>query len=148
MIIIEIAGRLGADPETRFTTSGLKVTNLRVATNIWKSGKEETVWWRVTVWGDRFDKMLAHLKKGSAVIIIGEMHKPEIFTNRDGNPQISMEMTAEIIKFSPFGNKNEEGGQGSFGQQAAPTQNFETAQPAQSANATVQEEIPEEDLPF
>lgn len=104
MIIIEIAGHLGADPETRFTPSGQKVTNLRVATNIRKNGKDETVWWRVTMWGDRFDKLLPHLKKGSAVIIIGEMtNKPEIYTDREGKSQISLEMTAEIIRFSPFG---------------------------------------------
>ena len=49
MIIVQIAGRLGRDPETRFTPSGLKVTNLTVATTVRKGGKEETVWWRVTM---------------------------------------------------------------------------------------------------
>lgn len=103
MIIIEIAGHLGADPETRFTPSGQKVTNLRVATNVRKAGKDETVWWRVTIWGDRFDKMMTYLKKGSAVIIIGEMGKPEIYTDREGRQQIALELTAEMIRFSPFG---------------------------------------------
>lgn len=103
MIVVEIAGRLGRDPETRFTPSGQKVTNLNVATNIRKGGKEETVWWRVTIWGDRFDKLLVHLKKGSAVIIIGEMNKPEIWIDKEGKPQVSLDLTAEIIKFSPFG---------------------------------------------
>lgn len=107
MIIVEIAGRLGADPEVRYTPNNQKVTTMRVATNVYKGGKEETVWWRVTVWGDRFDKMMNYLKKGSAVVVIGDMHKPEIWTNRDGNSQISMEMTAEIIKFSPFGKSDQ-----------------------------------------
>ena len=31
------------------------------------------------------------------------MHKPEIFTDRDGKPQPSMEITASFIQFSPFG---------------------------------------------
>lgn len=110
MIIIEIAGHLGADPETRFTPSGQKVTNLRVAVNIRRSGKDETIWWRVTLWGDRFDKLLPHLKKGSGVIVIGEMvQKPEIYTDREGRQQISMEMTAEIIRFSPFGKPDRQG---------------------------------------
>lgn len=103
MNIIQIAGHLGADPETRFTPSGLKVTNLRVATKIYRNGKEETVWYRVTIWGDRFDKMLTHMKKGSAIIVVGEMNKPEIYTDREGRPQISLEITAEFIRFSPFG---------------------------------------------
>lgn len=109
MIIVEIAGRLGRDPETRFTPSGQKVSTLTVATNVRKSGKDETVWWRVTIWGDRFDKMLTYLKKGSAVIVIGEMGKPDIWTDKEGRPQVSLEITAEIIRFSPFGNPDRSG---------------------------------------
>lgn len=103
MIIVEIAGRLGKDAESRFTPSGQKVTTLTVATNVRKSGKEETVWWRVTIWGDRFDKLMPYLKKGSAVIVVGEMGKPDIWTDKEGRPQVSLELTAEIIRFNPFG---------------------------------------------
>lgn len=103
MNIITIAGRLGADPEVRFTSNGQKVTTLRVATNTRKGNKDETIWWRVTVWGDNFDKMISFLKKGSAVIIVGDLNKPEIFTDRQGKQQISMNITASNIMFSPFG---------------------------------------------
>lgn len=104
MMIIQIAGRLGRDAETRFTPSGQKVTTLTLATNVRKGGKEETVWWRVTIWGERFDKMMPYLKKGSALIVVGEMGKPEIWTDKEGRPQVSLEITAEIIRFNPFGN--------------------------------------------
>jgi single-strand DNA-binding protein len=103
MIIVQVAGHLGADPEVRFTPSNQKVTTFRVATNIKRGDTEKTVWWRVTCWGDRFDKRLAYLKKGSAVIVIGEMGEPKIYTDKAGNQQISLEITAEIISFSPFG---------------------------------------------
>lgn len=103
MNIVEIAGHLGADPETRVTPNGLKITTLRLATNSRRAGKDETIWWRVTVFGDRFDKMLMHLKKGSPLIVIGEMNKPEIWTDKEGRPQITLELVAEMIKFSPFG---------------------------------------------
>ena len=103
MNIIHIAGHLGADPEVRFTSSGQKVTTLRLAAKTRKGGKDDTIWWRVTIWGDQFDKMMPYLKKGSPVMVIGELVKPEIFTDRDGNPQISMNMTASQIMFSPFG---------------------------------------------
>jgi single-strand DNA-binding protein len=103
MIIVEVAGHLGSDPEVRYTPSNQKVTSFRVATNIKRGEKEKTVWWRITCWGDRFDKRLAYLKKGSAVIVVGEMGIPEIYTDKSGNQQISLELTAEIISFSPFG---------------------------------------------
>jgi single-strand DNA-binding protein len=98
-----IAGHLGADPEVRFTSSGKKVTTLRVAAKVRRGAKEETIWWRVSVWGEEFDKMLTYFKKGSPIVVVGEMNKPEIFTDREGKPQISMSMTAFNLLFSPFG---------------------------------------------
>lgn len=112
MIFIEIAGHLGADPETRFTPAGKKVTNLRVATNIWRGGKEKTVWWKVELWDDRFDRKLQYLKKGSAVLVRGEMKIPdvEIYQDREGNAQVAREIIAEHVGFSPFGKQDRQDG--------------------------------------
>ena len=108
MNFIHIAGHLGADPEVRFTSTGKKVTTLKVATRTrrGKAGEEQTIWWRVTIWGEQFDKMISYLKKGSPVMVYGDVHKPEIFTDREGKPQISLEITAAHIEFSPFGKPN------------------------------------------
>lgn len=95
-----IAGHLGADPEVRFTSSGQKVTTLRVGA---RARKEETIWWRVTVWGEQFDKMITYFKKGSSIVVFGELNKPEIFTDKEGKPQVSMNITASNLLFSPFG---------------------------------------------
>jgi single-strand DNA-binding protein len=100
---ITIAGHLGADPEVRFTSSGKKVTTLRVAARARQGSKDETIWWRVTIWGEQFDKMISYFKKGSPIIVIGELSKPEIFTDREGRPQVSMNITAHNLLFSPFG---------------------------------------------
>ena len=109
-----IAGHLGADPEVRFTSSGQKVTTLRVAC---RARKDETIWWRVSIWGDQFDKMIPYFKKGSPIIVVGELNKPEIFTDRDGKPQISMSLTASSIMFSPFGRPDSaKGGEASHGE--------------------------------
>jgi single-strand DNA-binding protein len=102
-----IAGHLGADPEVRFTSSGKKVTTLRVATRARRGTKDkeedDTIWWRVTVWGEQFDKMIPYFKKGSPIIVFGELSKPEIFTDREGRSHISMNITAFNLQFSPFG---------------------------------------------
>ncbi|MBA3958531.1 MAG: single-stranded DNA-binding protein [Parachlamydiaceae bacterium] len=103
MIILEIAGHLGADPETRVIPSGNKVTVLRVATNIRQGDKDETIWWEASFWGTEYENMIKHLKKGSAVIVIGEMQKLQIYTDKAGNPQIGYRMTGRMLKFSPFG---------------------------------------------
>ena len=103
MNFIHIAGHLGADPEVRFTSTGKKVTTLRVATRSRKGQNDETIWYRVTIWGEQYDKVIPHFKKGSAIVVAGELQRPEIFTDREGKPQISLDITANSIQFSPFG---------------------------------------------
>ncbi len=129
-----IAGHLGADPEVRFTSSGQKVTTLRVAARA-RRGKDrdETIWWKVTIWGEQFDKMIVHFKKGSPIIVIGEMSKPEIFTDREGRPQISMSMTALNLLFSPFGRPDS-----GSGQENGSISSTTVAEPAYSAAATTE----------
>jgi single-strand DNA-binding protein len=100
-----IAGHLGSDPETRFTSNGQKVTTFRVGC---RSRKDETIWWRITVWGDQFDKIMPYFKKGSSIIVQGEVAKPEIYTDKEGKPQVSMGITAHHLAFSPFGKKEGE----------------------------------------
>jgi len=143
-----IAGHLGADPEVRFTSSGQKVTTLRVAARVRRGGKDETIWWKVTVWGEQFDKMIPYLKKGSPIIVVGDMNKPEIFTDREGRPQVSMSLTALNLLFSPFGRPD---GSSHEGPAAHPSQETVYAgmgdqmamgQGKPSASAFAEEEIP------
>ena len=103
MNVIQVAGRLGADAETRFTPKGQKVTTLRLASNTKKGADEEPMWWRVTLWGDRFDRIVPYLKKGTGIIVVGSMQKPSIFQGRNGENRISLDLTAEMVMFSPFG---------------------------------------------
>lgn len=121
MNFIHIAGNLGADPEVRFTSSGKKVTTLKVATRSrrGKNNEDITIWWRVTIWGEQFDKMISFLKKGSAVMVYGDVHKPEIFTDREGKPAVSLDITAVHIEFSPFGKPGGGQAEGQHAQQAA-----------------------------
>lgn len=105
----QFAGHLGADPEVRFTSSGKKVTVVRLACKTRKAGKDDAIWWRVNIWGEEFDNMIPHLKKGSPLIVYGEILKPEIFNDREGKPQISMEIRAVSLHFSPFGRPDREG---------------------------------------
>lgn len=125
MFFAQIAGHLGKDPETRFTPSGQKVTSFNVAINLRKGKEDVTVWVRVTVWGDRLDKIISFLKKGSAVIVSGKMAPPSNYTDKEGRSQFTLELTAEMIEFSPFGkgDRGEQGGnaQGFTQQRGAPS---------------------------
>ena len=145
MNFVFIAGHLGKDPETRFTADGTKVTTLVVATSSRKGGKEETIWWRVTVWGDRFDKMLPYLTKGKPIMVKGELFKPETYTDKNGVTQISsLEVRADSIHFSPFGKPDQ------ATQQAPASQNHMAEVTAGTAMSQTSNFDSEEDdqLPF
>jgi len=154
---ITVAGHLGADPEVRFTSSGQKVTTLRVAARVRRGSKgDDTIWWRVTVWGEQFDKMIPYFKKGSPIIVFGELNKPEIFTNRDGQPQVSMNITAQNLLFSPFGRPDSQGGghdQGAShdfggGQQQQQHQRDGQEQEGQGQPFSQPQELADEEIPF
>jgi single-strand DNA-binding protein len=104
-----IVGNLGADPELRYTPSGQAVTNLNIATNRrWTNSEgqqqEETTWFRVTVWGKQAESCNQYLSKGRQVLCEGRL-RPDIniWTDQNGNPRASYEMTAYEVKFMSGG---------------------------------------------
>ncbi len=122
---ITIAGHLGAEPEVRHTSGGQKLTTFNVAVNVRKAGKDETIWYRITIWGDRFDKMITYLKKGSGVIISGDLY-PSIWAGKNQGDQarLSLDITADSIQFSPFGRTGDKEGQPAASSGAAARSGF------------------------
>lgn len=95
-------GYLGADPEERMTSKGKRVVVLRLGVKSRIGTKDETVWCKCNVWHNRYDKMLPYLKKGSGVIVAGDI-SVESYMSKDGTPQSSLVISVDTIKFSPFG---------------------------------------------
>ncbi|MEA3440295.1 MAG: single-stranded DNA-binding protein [Chloroflexota bacterium] len=75
---VQLIGRLGKDPETRFTPSGTKVTAFSMAVNrYWRDAdgekKEATEWVNIETWGGLAETCETYLKKGSLVYIEGRL---------------------------------------------------------------------------
>lgn len=75
---VQIIGRLGKDPETRFTPSGKKATQFSVAVNRhWKSSsgelKEATDWFNIEAWGRLGEICQEYLTKGRLVFLEGRL---------------------------------------------------------------------------
>lgn len=75
---VQLIGRLGKDPESKFTPTGKKVTHFSVAiSNRWKSkegdAKEYTEWVNVEAWGRLGEVCQEYLKKGSLVFVEGRL---------------------------------------------------------------------------
>ncbi|HET6444109.1 MAG TPA: single-stranded DNA-binding protein [candidate division Zixibacteria bacterium] len=108
---IVLVGNLGTDPEMRYMPNGTAVTNFNVATNRkWTdraSGeqREETTWFRVSVWGQQAEAANQYLSKGRQVLVEGRLRPdpqtggPKLWSGQDGTMRASFELTAETVRF-------------------------------------------------
>ena len=101
---IIIIGNLGSNPEQRFTPSGDPVTTFSVATSRKYGEKDETTWFRVSVWGKQAESCNTYLSKGSKVLVEGRLKSnadgnPRVYERKDGTWSASYEITAESVRF-------------------------------------------------
>ncbi len=119
---VMIIGNLGADPEMRYTPNGRPVTQFNVAVNQSTKNQqtgewvEATDWFRVSVWGDRAERMAETLRKGNRVFVEGRFKTRE-FEGRDGQKRTSLEITADSVV--NLEKRNREDGEGQFAAPAA-----------------------------
>jgi single-strand DNA-binding protein len=98
-----LIGRLGADPEVRYTPSGTPVANFRIATSeIWndKQGQkqERTEWHRIVAWSKLAELCGEYLSKGRQVYVEGRLQTRQ-WDDRDGNKRYTTEVQAQTITF-------------------------------------------------
>ena len=98
-----LVGNLGSDPEMRYTPNGKAVTSFNIATNrryTTSAGenKEETDWFRVSVWGKQAEQCNQFLNKGKQVYVEGRLHARS-WEGQDGQMRTSLEVTAERVLF-------------------------------------------------
>jgi len=109
-----LIGNLGRDPETRYTTGGDAVTNLRIATSEqWKdkSGEkqEKTEWHTVVLFGRQAEVAGEYLKKGRSVYIEGRLQTRK-WTDKEGVEKYSTEIVADRMQL--LGGRGEGGSGG------------------------------------
>lgn len=98
-----LVGNLGRDPELRYTPQGTAVCSFSMATNERRKDKagemqDQTTWFRVTLWGRQAETASQYLTKGRPVYIEGRLRVEE-WTDRDGKPRHTLEVTATDMQF-------------------------------------------------
>jgi single-strand DNA-binding protein len=90
-------GRLGKEPDLRYTKNQKAVCHLSVATTV--GDEKKTIWNKVVVWGKQAELCTLYLKKGKEVFVQGYKELKE-FTTNDGEIKKYEEITANLIGFS------------------------------------------------
>ena len=98
-----IVGRLGRDPEVRYTPSGVAVATFSVATSEeWKDKntgekQERTEWHRVEAWRRLGEICGEYLHKGKQVYVEGRL-QTDSWEDRDGNKRYTTKIVAQNMK--------------------------------------------------
>jgi single-strand DNA-binding protein len=100
---VMIIGRLGRDPELRYTQSGSPVANLSVATDESYTGAdgnkvERTEWHRVVVFQRAAENCANYLAKGSLVYVEGNLQTRK-WQDQQGQDRYSTEIKAQRVQF-------------------------------------------------
>lgn len=134
-----LLGRLGQDPELKYTPSGAAVTNFNIATNeIWKDNdgnkKERTEWHRIVLWRRLAEIAGEYLKKGSKIYVEGRL-QTRSWEDKDGIKRYITEVVGDTLTML---DSKSEGG----------TRATEPAAPAEMEAPSPASSDQEDDLPF
>ena len=100
---VMIIGRLGADPELRYTQAGQPICSLRVATDESYTDKdgnrvERTEWHSVVAFGKTADHCNQFLRKGSLVYVEGKLSTRK-WQDQKGQDRYTTEIRADRVQF-------------------------------------------------
>jgi single-strand DNA-binding protein len=118
---VTLIGRLGQDPELRYTTGGAPVVRFSLATSDnWSdksSGekKEKTQWHNVVAWSKLAEICSQYLAKGRQVYVDGRIEYRE-YTDKDGNKRKITEIIARDVQI--LDTRSASGGAGSSGEKS------------------------------
>ena len=139
-----LVGRLGKDPEIRFSGDGNAIANFSIATNeTWKSKEgtqqEKTDWHNIVVFGASAEKYIQpYVKKGTLVSVEGKLQTRD-WEDKDGNKRYTTEVIADLyggVQILGSG-----GGENSFDTSSGMNQ-----EPAKKEN--LDQTVDDDDLPF
>ncbi|HTZ99521.1 MAG TPA: single-stranded DNA-binding protein [Candidatus Aquilonibacter sp.] len=154
-----LVGRLGRDPETRYTSGGQAVANFTLATDETfkdRAGERQkrTEWHRIVLWGKLAEIAQQYLKKGTLVYIEGRIQTRQWEDKRDGQKRTTTEIVANVMRMLSGRSEGAAAGAGAgmgggagAGHARSADADFEPASGPDDAGP-VGPEISDEDIPF
>ena len=101
--LVQIIGRLGRDPELRYTSSGSPICSLNVATDESYTDRdgnkvERAEWHRVSAFGKIAESCANYLAKGSLVYVEGNPTTRK-WQDQNGQDRFTTEIKAQRVQF-------------------------------------------------
>ena len=140
-----LAGRLTRDPELRYLSTGTAVCKLGMAVSRFYKTKEgerqeETLFINVTCWSKTAEFVGEYYKKGRPLLIEGRLKSDEWEDKTSGQKRSAIEVVADRIQALDWDDRGG-GGQSGGGQSGG-------GQSGRPSPRNIEEQIPEDDIPF
>ena len=90
-----IVGRIGRDPEIRYSNDGKAIATFSVATEYGRDDNKKTSWHNVVCFGSLAENVCASITKGSRVIVAGRFDVSEY--EKDGEKKKKHELVADAV---------------------------------------------------
>ena len=114
---VELLGRVGTDPEMKYTPNGTAITTLRLATDRRRQDGETTAdWHNVVVWGKSAEAVNQYVGKGQRVYVAGRLVQ-NAWETEDGQRRSKAEVHTQEVVFLDSNNGN---GTGDDGEEDSP----------------------------
>jgi single-strand DNA-binding protein len=127
-----LVGRLGKDPELKYTPAGVAVANFSMATSevfVGKDGQknETTEWHNIVVWNKTAENCSKYLTKGKQAYIEGKLQTRSWDDKQTGQKRYATDIVAHTVQFldsqkqqgpAEYGSQPSGGGQQQYQQQA------------------------------
>lgn len=111
--VVMLIGRLGKDPEVRYSQNGTAISTFSLATNeSYKNRQgekvEQTDWHRIVVFGKQAERVGEFLRQGRLVSVEGKI-KYRTYTDKEGVTRKVTEIRASSVTFLPDGRQTAKG---------------------------------------
>ena len=127
---VELLGRVGADPEMKYTQGGTAVTQLRLATDrVRKGGESDTDWHSVVVWDKLAEAVANYVEKGQRLYVAGRLVQ-NTWIGDDGQRRYRTEIHAQEVVFLDSAKGNGGGNNGSTANNGNGGNSGDSCQPA------------------
>lgn len=101
-IFTNVSGYVCTEVEERVTSKGAK---MKLFTVVPFGKNKENPFVKCMVMGDHLDGILQYVKKGTHLVVGGQLQPPEVYTSKTGEPKVSMKVFVGSIGLIPRGEK-------------------------------------------
>ena len=121
---VELLGRVGAEPEMRYTQGDTAVTQLRLATDRRRQNGETTAdWHSIVCWGKLAEAVHEYVGKGDRLYVSGRLVHSS-YEAEDGQRRYRTEIHAQEVVFLDSRNGGREGDTGDEAEEETATSPF------------------------